>query len=109
MIAGVNAAGGSHSFAGMPPSTRLKVVDTDVVSVGKVEAEDGDQESVSKDSRRYLRFLHRDGRLLGAVMVGDAALSAAARDAIEKGRDLSHVLGQDADADSIAEALRQEG
>lgn len=108
MIAGVNAAGGSHSFAGMPPSTRLKVLDTDVVSIGKVEAEDGDQESISKDSGRYLRFLHRDGRLLGAVMVGDAALSAAARDAIEKGRDLSHVLGQDADADSIAEALRSE-
>lgn len=84
--AGTNAAGGAAAFHGLAPSTRLKVLGLDAFSVGRFEPE-GPADTVVERAAEgaYLRFLVRGGLLIGANLVGDASLSAAAKEAVEKG------------------------
>lgn len=89
-IAGMNAAGAQVEFGGIPRSHTLKVLGLNMTSVGKFEPED-DSNRVIEDEQgtRYQRFVFRDGRLVGAILMGDTSLTAAASKAIESGSDFS--------------------
>ncbi len=100
LVAGINAAGGSEAFAGMAPSTALKVVDIDVVSVGPVDASGSDHIAAREDGDTYYRFLLNDGRLQGAVIIGGGQLMGPAQVAIRDRLDLSQ-LGPHPDAEAI--------
>lgn len=88
--AGVNAAGGSAPFTGIVPFNPLKVVETRVYSVGATGAErPTDRELVLETPQAYKKLTLRDGRLIGAVLVGDDRESEALAAAIVQGLDLS--------------------
>lgn len=91
-VAGINAAGGQAEYRGAPPSNRLKVVGTDVYSVGQFMAPDGSYEVIEEDGDgSYLRLVVRDGRLLGANLIGRTHLVDVVREAVEEGKPLFSV------------------
>ena len=92
-IAGMNAAGGQVEFAGIPRSNSLKVLGIDMYSIGQVSPEDGSYLQAEEESGGiYRSFLFRDNRLVGAILLGDTAVSAAAKKAIENRVDCSALL-----------------
>lgn len=69
-------AGEKASYRGSVPTTKLKIVGTDVFSMGDIEQVDqrGDVSSViwqSAEQAVYRRLVTRRGRLVGAMAVGD--------------------------------------
>jgi len=106
-IAGINAAGGDAEFGGIPRSNSLKVLGLELSSIGKFEP-DGPECMVleSESDGEYIRFVFKDRQMIGAVLIGDAAVSLAAKDAIEGRKDFSGVLAKDASAAQVAEGLR---
>jgi len=85
-VAGTNAAGGEATFAPLPPSNQLKVMDVDLFSVGVVHPEDGSYlEFEDRSGDTYRRLLCRDGRIVGAVLFGDTTLANDLQKAIEAG------------------------
>ena len=93
VVAGINAAGGQAEFSGMPPSNSLKVIDTDVFSIGQFEPPDASFRVLEDEKDgRYRRFVCRDGRLLGAVLFGDTSLAGPIKEAVEENTQvLQHV------------------
>lgn len=92
-IAGQNAAGLALEFGGIPRSNALKVLGIGMTSVGMIEPGDGSYLVIEEETDGgYYRFLLRDGCLVGAVLLGDTRLSAAAKKAIEERTDLSDLL-----------------
>ena len=80
----------------------------DVVSVGQVEEKDGSYHSIEMGlDGRYLRFLFHDSCLAGAILVGDASLTAAAKGAVEQRTDFTAVLRKSPTATDIAEVLME--
>jgi len=63
------------AYEGSLLSTRLKVSGVDVFSAGEFSGGEGCEDIVFRDAGRgvYKRLVVRDGRLVGAVMFGDAA------------------------------------
>lgn len=85
VVAGTNAAGGQVEFSGMPPSNSLKVIDTDVFSIGQIQPPDASFGVLEEETNgRYRRFVCRDGRLLGAVLFGDTSLAGPIKEAVEE-------------------------
>ncbi|KKO11412.1 hypothetical protein LCGC14_0018930 [marine sediment metagenome] len=103
-IAGMNAVGVDAEFGGLPPSSTLKVMDVDVVSMGISDPEDGSYD-VIEDLRDdvYRRFVFHDGGLVGAILFGDASVGSAARHAIETRTDLSALLASRPNAVDVAD------
>jgi ferredoxin-nitrate reductase len=76
--AGASIAGDPAGFQGSVPATTLKVAGVDLFAAGRHSAEsDEDEEVVSADSRTgaYRKLVLRDGRLAGAILLGDLSLA----------------------------------
>ncbi len=84
-IAGANAVGGSTRFLGLQPTMRLKVLATEVISMGPVVPEPADRVLSDQAPGVWRRLLLRDGRLVGAILVGDGHGAEALAAAIESG------------------------
>ncbi len=105
-IAGLNAAGGAAEFGGLPRSHTLKILGLGMTSIGRIEpADGGDRVVEDEEGDRYRRFVFRDGRLAGVVLLGDTRPAAAAHRAIEQRRDFSDALAGTPDAARIADRL----
>jgi nitrite reductase (NADH) large subunit len=92
-IAGMNAIGLRTEFGGIPRSNTLKVLDVDLLSIGRFEPEDGSYQVIEQEtSEHYLRFVFRDGRLVGAVLLGDASIAASLTRAVTDRTDMSGLL-----------------
>jgi len=92
-IAGMNAAGKTAEFGGIPRSNSIKVLGIDLLSIGKFEAEDGSDIIIeAEDKGKYNRFVFRDSHLVGSILYGDTAVSAGVKKAIENKEDLSGLL-----------------
>jgi len=90
VVAGINAAGGQADFLGIPPSNVLKVLGVDVFSIGDFEAGDGSfAVHEARGEGWYRRLVCRDGRILGANLVGDTSAASAVRDVVESGDSLA--------------------
>ena len=84
-IAGMNAAGSPAEFGGLPRSHNLKVLGKDMFSIGEIRAADGSYRQLEETGDdTYRMFMLRDGRLIGALLVGDLELMSAVRTMIEK-------------------------
>jgi len=93
MIAGANAAGSMVEFTGIPPSTRLKVLEVDVFSIGHIQMDDASYQIYEKQNgTSYTSMVFRDGQLVGANLYGDTTLASVFKETIEKGR---HILEMD--------------
>ncbi len=108
-VAGMNAAGASTEFGGLPRAHTLKVLGLDMVSVGRFEPEEGDRVIEDGGAERHRRFVFREGRMVGAVLLGETSAGAAAAKAVETGRDFGDVLGEETTAASIARHLAGRG
>lgn len=105
-IAGMNASGLKAQFAGIPRSNTLKVLGIDMVSIGIVMPEDGSYQVFEQDTDgKYLQFIFHDSYLLGALMIGDTTLTAAAKTSIEKKTSFSGLLKKNITAIDIAAYL----
>lgn len=92
-IAGLNAVGVRTAFGGLPRSNTIKALGLDLTSIGRFQPEDGSYVSVeSEEPGVYLEFVFRDGRMVGAILIGHSELAAPVRKAIESGSDFSALL-----------------
>jgi len=92
-IAGSNAAGGDIQFGGLPRSNALKILGIDLLSIGQFEPLDGSYmvcDHATDDS--FYHFVFHDGRLVGAILLGDSSMGANIRKAIENKADFSAFL-----------------
>jgi len=90
----MNAVGVSTEFGGIPRANTLKVLGVGLFSVGTVQAEGDVMAEVAEETDRgYFRFLFKDGRMSGAIFVGDTQLAATAAKAVKTGTDFSTVPG----------------
>ncbi len=93
-VAGTNAAGGDVRFEAPPHATVLKVLDVPVASIGEVHAEGPDVEVYEdRGPGRYVRLAAREGRLVGACLLGDLALAGPVRRAVESGQTIAQLAG----------------
>lgn len=104
-IAGANAAGANESFAALPPATTLKVLGMPVFSAGVIGNRGTDQMIATESDGRYLRFLLREGRLVGAILAGNTQGVPAVKAAVEKHVDLATVAARNPTAQEILEHL----
>jgi len=108
-IAGLNAAGASVEFGGLPRSHTLKVLGLDLVSIGQVEPQDGSYQVAESDvAGAYSRFVFRDERLVGSVLAGDTSLAGAVKKALEEKRDFSGLIAAGLVPERVLAELRGE-
>jgi nitrite reductase (NADH) large subunit len=105
-IAGMNIAGGSVEFGGIPRSNTLKVLGLDLFSIGQVNPEDASFRIFDDESQGcYYRFVFHDNRLVGSVLLGNTKLTPAVKNAVESGRDFSVLLEKISTFLQITEAI----
>ncbi|HWI22787.1 MAG TPA: molybdopterin-dependent oxidoreductase [Baekduia sp.] len=93
-VAGASLAGAPAAFRGITPATTLKVADVELFCGGRAIARDGDDELLALDSRRgyYRRLLLRDGRLAGAILLGDLREARVLRELLASGEPVPAAL-----------------
>lgn len=92
-IAGLNAVGIRTAFGGLPRSNTLKALGLDITSIGRFQPEDGSYIVVESEAlTAYLEFVFRDGRMVGAILIGHSELAAPVKKAVESGADFSELL-----------------
>jgi nitrite reductase (NADH) large subunit len=105
-IAGMNAAGLSVEFGGMPRSHTLKVLGLGMTSIGKFEPEDASYQILEdRNGLDFQRFVFRDERMVGAILLGDTKLAAATTKVIEKKINFSKLLEKSFNISAIQEKL----
>ena len=84
VVAGINAVGGDAEFSGIAPSTRLKVLDVDLFSIGQLGLPDASYQLIEEENDgAYRALVCRDSQILGAALVGDTSLASLLTDAIK--------------------------
>jgi nitrite reductase (NADH) large subunit len=102
----MNMAGGRVEFGGIPRSNTLKVLGMDLFSIGRINPEDASFRTFDHEADgRYFRFVFRDNRLVGAVLLGDTKLTAKVKRAVESGADFSELLAKCRTAPAVMEAF----
>jgi nitrite reductase (NADH) large subunit len=94
--AGANAAGSERTYAGTIPATILKIMGAELVSVGRIAPQEGD-EAIAVEAPgeyRYAKLLVREGRITGAIMVGQGHEGALVADAVRQARPIEAHLPQ---------------
>ncbi len=69
----------------MPLATRIKVVGTDLFSIGQLSLTDASYRLLENcDDKNYCGIVCRDNHLIGAARYGDTSLAGILKEAIEK-------------------------
>ncbi|TAK28551.1 MAG: NAD(P)/FAD-dependent oxidoreductase [Chloroflexota bacterium] len=78
------------SYEGSKVSTRLKTDGVDLLCIGEIEPSEGDEVAQYSEPSRsiYKKLLIRDGRLAGAILLGDGAMTPALLEAFNHEREL---------------------
>jgi rubredoxin/mono/diheme cytochrome c family protein len=109
-IAGQNLAGLGAEFTGLPRANTLKVLGLDMFSIGQITPADAGGPVLEQETAgHYYRFVFHEGRLAGAILLGDMQGMAAIKRAIEEKRDCASVLRSGAQAESVLEYLVETG
>jgi ferredoxin-nitrate reductase len=88
-VAGAAIVGGVAAYFGQMPATSLKVMGVDLFCAGRPEAaDDVEDELVAGDGRasEYRKLVVREDRLVGAILLGDLALSSQIAELARTGR-----------------------
>ncbi|MGB1253704.1 MAG: FAD-dependent oxidoreductase, partial [Candidatus Promineifilaceae bacterium] len=91
-IAAINAVGGKDQYEELIPVTALKVVGIELTSIGTFEAEsDADSVIVFEEpsESRYRKLVIRDGKLIGAILLGYPREAPSVSDVVKQGLDIS--------------------
>jgi nitrite reductase (NADH) large subunit len=90
--------GGSAIYSGTVPATTLKIVGIDLTCLGDATAA-GDEfvvlRQVDPATGVYRRLALRDGKIVGAILLGDTQNVRPLRELIATGRDVSAYAGSD--------------
>ena len=80
-------------YVGSTPWAKLKVAEIDLVSIGDV---DGDSGATSSDTaaRDYRKLSLRDGRMAGAILLGNTRGTEALLEAVRSGEEVADPLGR---------------
>ncbi len=84
-------------YRGSLPWAKLKVAEVDLVSIGDVEG-DGGATSALADRREYRKIAIRDGRMAGAILLGDTRGTEALLEAVRSGERIDDPLARLAEA-----------
>lgn len=87
--------GGDRSYGGTVPVTMLKVVGVDMLSCGRFEAQDSEDELIvheDESAKTYMKFVIRNGCLHGMILLGHAQAASGVSAAVKDHRDISAVL-----------------
>ena len=79
-VAGQNAVGAEVRYEGTIPNSLLKVIGTELISLGRFIKEQPEEEEIifnSKDGTDYKKLLLRRGEILGAIIFGNNRLGSA--------------------------------
>ena len=105
-VAGSNAAGSAAAFTPVPRSNTLKVLGVGLFSAGEIEMSDNvTTEIESEHDGSFTRFLFRDGRMTGTILLGDIRQSSHALRAMEQQTDFTAVLASHPTAIDILDTL----
>ena len=91
-IAGNNIAGVDTVYSGTTPSTTLKIVGIDLTSIGNVNPEgEGFKELIREDGSNevYKKLVIKDGKIVGAILLGDTKDVRAVGKLIKNNVDIS--------------------
>lgn len=91
-VAAANMAGREATYAGTVPSTTLKVAGVDLTSIGEVNPRgEGfiELRRSEPEAGRYLKAVLHEGRLVGAILLGDRRRVGLFRRLITQGSDVS--------------------
>jgi nitrite reductase (NADH) large subunit len=95
-------APGSAIYNGTLPATTLKVAGAELASLGECVVEDGEYTSlrhVDLPAGHYRKFVLRDGRVVGAILLNDKQRVRPVTQLIEQGVDVSAYAGRLLDDD----------
>lgn len=105
-IAALNMLGTPTPFGGLPRANTVKALGLELTSIGRFMPEDGSYVVVEhEEGAAYASFVFRDGRMVGAILVGHPSLAAPAKKAVESGADFSDVLQSQPDFASVVRRL----
>lgn len=104
-IAGLTAVGSDESFNATQPSALLKVMGIDLFSIGKVNPAEGEFVIADELDGHYYSFLFGQGKMLGAILIGDNRLSARLKRAVDKQEDFSDKLNAKTSLEDILALL----
>ena len=88
-------------YTGTVPSNTLKVMGIDLTSIGKVRSEhdppeEGFEEirAVTPDGKIYKKFVVKDGKMIGAILLGSKKEAAKVTRIIKEGEPVDPILGK---------------
>lgn len=108
VIAGYNMAGGSEVYTGTVPSTSLKVAGIHLTSMGDILTEDKTIEQVkikNTSKNTYKKLFIKDGKLVGAIFLGDTKNAYEMGQLMEKKVDVTKCKERILEADFDVKAL----
>ena len=106
-VAGHNAAGKDDVFPELPPSAKLKVLGIDLFSVGQIAPTEPKDVFVYDDKGKdFTGFVLREGKLIGASLLGDVSLADQAKQAVNTGKAFSTEKDKPLTVAAINAALR---
>ena len=90
IAAGANAVGVSAEFNGIAPSNRIKVLDIELFSIGRIQPEDASTKVYEYlQDGTYRAIFCRDGQLVGAVLYGNTDMAGMLKDIVESQHQIS--------------------
>lgn len=95
-VAGSNMAGGEQTFTGMAMSNTLKVAGIDLFAVGNIDNE-GQCRAVTQSTPQagiYKKLVLQEGKVVGAILLGDLKARPTIQRAMAEGRVLSQAEQQ---------------
>ena len=94
VVAGINMSGGNENYSGTVPSTTLKVAGIHLISIGDISAEDKTVEHLQRkdtDKNIYKKLFIRDGKIIGAIFLGDKKNASEIEQLMQKKVDVGKV------------------
>ncbi len=108
VVAGINMAGGNETYMGTVPSTTLKVAGIHLTSMGDILTEDKATEQIkvkNTDKYVYKKLFIKDGKVVGAIFLGDTKHAYEVAQIMEKkvdiGRSKEEIREEDFDFKSL--------
>lgn len=106
-IAGLNMVGVPAVFGGLPRVNTIKALGLDITSIGAVTPQDGSYTVLEQEEpKSYVSFVFRDGRIVGAMLVGRAELAVPVKKAVESAAVFADLLGQGITCADAVDRLR---
>ncbi len=102
VIAGTNMSGGNEPYPGTVPSTSLKIAGIHLTSMGDITTEDKSIEQIKAKNpgiNIYKKLFMKDGRIQGAIFLGDTKNVYEIGQLIEKKTDVSKFKDRILEAD----------